>query len=539
MFIKKIHMIGYKRFHDLTIDLGDNPKRIVALVGPNGCGKSSVFDAMIYKFSNSSRRIGNSGSNKDYKYHSLLQAPGYSHENVDIIFYEGLFLDILVSRIKSGSLTTLLSFRSSFRYNGALGIKEIKAISDIQNNDYGASSASDIDQRIDVNYRRVLAKYNLYLDENDTTATPYTAREHIVGELNRALQNCLNLEITSIGNVEQDKGSLYFKKNDSGIMFKFDLLSSGEKEVVDLLLDLYIRKDTYTDTIYIIDEPELHLNTAIQRALLIEINKMVPQNCQIWIATHSIGFLRALQEELKDDAQIIEFNAENKWASEAFTLKPMVPNRKAWQRLFATALDDLSKLICPKKIIYCEGRAEPGADGQEKGLDAQVYEIIFSNEFPDVAFVSSGGNTEPDQRSEIGYAILSKIFPELEIYVLKDRDMASGIATSEKIRQEYLRNNPTNHRVLKRFEIENYLYDQEVLQEYCRQNGNSFDKRRYEEIVHDVVNDNLKDKTGEIKKCCGIVGSIAPDVFKINLSKCISPAMKVYEELKNEIFERK
>lgn len=39
---------GYKRFRDLTIDLGENPARIVALVGPNGCGKSSVLDGLLY-----------------------------------------------------------------------------------------------------------------------------------------------------------------------------------------------------------------------------------------------------------------------------------------------------------------------------------------------------------------------------------------------------------------------------------------------------------------------------------------------------------
>ena len=49
MRIKKIQLKnGYKRFHDLTIDLGSDPKRIIALVGPNGCGKSSVFDGMLY-----------------------------------------------------------------------------------------------------------------------------------------------------------------------------------------------------------------------------------------------------------------------------------------------------------------------------------------------------------------------------------------------------------------------------------------------------------------------------------------------------------
>ncbi len=41
-------MKEYKRFYNLTIDLGDNPKRIVALIGSNSYGKSSVFDAMLF-----------------------------------------------------------------------------------------------------------------------------------------------------------------------------------------------------------------------------------------------------------------------------------------------------------------------------------------------------------------------------------------------------------------------------------------------------------------------------------------------------------
>ena len=105
---------------------------------------------------------------------------------------------------------------------------------------------------------------------------------------------------------------------------------------------------------------------------------MVPENCQIWIATHSIGFLRAIQEELKNESQIIEFKSENKWASEAFVLQPVQISRSEWQNLFSTALDDLAKLICPKIIIYCEGRAEPKKDGSERGLDADVFNTIFA-----------------------------------------------------------------------------------------------------------------------------------------------------------------
>lgn len=303
-------------------------------------------------------------------------------------------------------------------------------------------------------------------------------------------------------------------------------------------MDLYLRKDVYTDSIYIIDEPELHLNTAIQRKLLIEINKMIPDNCQIWIATHSIGFLRALQEELNAESQIIKFSEDNQWASQPYVLKPLVKCRSAWQELFKTALDDLTNLVAPKKIIYCEGRDMPSRTGCERGLDANVFNTIFGESYPETLFVSSGGNTELDQRSDIAIAILSKVFSDIEIWVLKDRDMGSGKKISESERQLYLQNNPLSHRVLKRFELENYLYDKEVLKKYCATNGLIFNELAYDAYVTDIVNQNIKDETGRIKNICGINTSINPEVFKKNLAKCIDNSMNVYTELEQEIFNR-
>ena len=45
MRVKTVKLVEFKRFDNLTIDLGPTPKKIVALVGPNGCGKSSIFDS--------------------------------------------------------------------------------------------------------------------------------------------------------------------------------------------------------------------------------------------------------------------------------------------------------------------------------------------------------------------------------------------------------------------------------------------------------------------------------------------------------------
>ena len=511
---------GYKRFYDLTIDLGEAPARIVALVGPNGCGKSSVLDGLLHH-ANAHEQVGQNSS-RDPSYHSMTGANS-SWQDVEIKFSTGNFSEVHQARQATGNSNTIFSFRSPYRYNSQLKITETRAVREIRLNTYGAGDASSLDAKMEDNYRRLYAVYNRYRDENDVK--PSVAKAKIIGDLNASIKKCLDLEIANLGNVEGNQGTLYFSKPDHPKEFDFNVLSSGEKEVVDLLLDLYLRKDDYDDTIFLFDEPELHINTAIQGNLLVEIDRLVGPNCQIWLTTHSIGFLRALQTKMQDKCQIIQFRPEYNLAAEPHILTPLKVGPGTWRDLFSIALDDLAHLVSPSIIVYCEGRAEPGPGGRERGMDAQVFNNIFAQTHPEAFFTSSGGNTEPDQRSAIALAVLGKVFPTVEIWVLKDRDMASGKSTDEGDRQIYLKTNPINHRVLRRWEIENYLYDKDVLKAYCASEELPFDEENYDAFVTSINDQNLKDHTQRIKGFCGIKGSINADVFKIALSNHMTAVM--------------
>lgn len=509
MKVKKLQLKnGYKRFLDLTIDLGSDPKRIIALVGPNGCGKSSVLDAMLYH-SNVHEEIGNKGA-KDYNYHSMTKTPSYDWQNIIIEFMSGNYLKVRNEKATTGKEKTIFSFRSPYRYNSNLKVTKSEATSEIRLNNYGATTSSDLDDKMIENYRRLYVKYDKYLNEKD--CKPSEAKAKIIGDLNNSITNCIELQITSIGNIEANQGTLYFSKCDHPNEFDFNVLSSGEKEVVDILLDLYLRQEEYNDTIFLIDEPELHINTSIQKKLLLEINKLIGPNCQIWVATHSIGFLRALQDDLKNDCQIIEFKEGTNLASTAYTLTPIKLSRTNWQNIFNTALDDLTNLLAPQEIIYCEGKLN-------LSLDEKMFNDIFSNKYHNTLFVSSTSKSECQKFACIALTVLNKAFSAVNIKVLVDRDDDLTIPKSKTV----------EIRKLQRREFENYLYDWEIMQKAYP----TLTLEQYQTICKDITNDDVKAQTKPLMKLCSESNE---KKFQLTLAAALTEETNTFKELEKIIF---
>lgn len=489
MRIRQVRLRAFKRFDDLTIDLGDDPARIIALVGPNGCGKSSVFDAFEEKLKDVK------GANQQepawffhkFSFHpdAALRTDSYNKNQAIQINFAG-----------SAQGVTKKSFhiRSAYRFTPSLNVSSITTQPPILDDNRRPHSSVAIDNRLQENYERLLG---LAYDEFDHgKKTGDEVRSELLGRINALLEEVLEVRVASIGNVRAGKGQLYFDKSDAK-NFPYQNLSSGEKEVIDIVVDLVVRSAEFNDTIYGIDEPELHLNTAIQRKLLVSIEKLIPANCQLWVATHSIGFLRALQDELADKCAVLDFSEKNYFHG-AHTIKPIEQTRTQWQRIFSTALDDLVGLIAPERIVYCEGRTDPTSTGDEQGLDAIAYNEAFGKKYPNTLFISSGGTHQVRANGSLALKILNKAFAGVELLLLHDRD-----TRTDEERNVWIAAAP-HHRMLSRREIENYLFDFDVLYAYCASRSLPLDRAGYDAIITNVVTQDLKagQTTARLKGLC-------------------------------------
>lgn len=508
MRIKNIQLKNFKRFDDLTIDLGEKPAKIIALVGPNGCGKSSIFDA--FELTTKNYKGSHHGEEPVWYYNKST----YDMLSPEIGFDRNQAIKIIRSDNTSNFKSDSFYLRSPYRFTPELNITELAKTPDILADQSRPKSMSFLDSRLVENYRNLIGM--MFKEFSKPGGESDKIRAKYQDKINEILSKILDITISNLGDITEGRGQLYFEKGNTKD-FPYKNLSSGEKEVIDIILDLVVKREHYTDTVFAIDEPELHLNTAIQRNLLIELEKLIPDSCQLWVATHSIGFLRALQEELKHKAQILDFS-EKDYFSGTKNIKPISGTRKDWQRIFNTALEDLTGLIAPETIIYCEGKLK-------NSIDEEVFNNIFGKEFPNVLFVSATNQSESIRYAGVALTVLNKAFDQVKIRVVVDRDDGKNTTTPNQSSVEVIR--------LNRREFENYLFDKEVLSIYSQENDIIFNETEYNKIVNSIDDDDVKAKANSIFTEC--LSMTYNKKILLDISE-LFPETNVYQILKNEIF---
>ncbi|HRG53003.1 MAG TPA: AAA family ATPase [Bacteroidia bacterium] len=311
MRIKSIELKNFKRFTNLAIsDIPSNSK-LVLVIGSNGSGKSSLFDAFDWL------------SKGPYKGVPVDSAIYYKkNEKVDpstlIEFHDGR------SIIKTGfDVTSGKELIQRF-----IGRSSIRIVPKILTNTANSEQvASDMDSPVTYieNDTRFINDVFLYIQKINTalrapvfkgiTADTLQIFKDFIEPLNSSLLNIFGGDdITTIQIAEFEDASpgtpakLIFKKGNSKI--NYDLLSHGEKQVIILLINFIVRQDHYKDSIIFIDEMDCHLNTALQSKLLEEIiNRWIPETAQLWTASHALGFIDYAKKS--ESASIIDFDLLN------------------------------------------------------------------------------------------------------------------------------------------------------------------------------------------------------------------------------------
>jgi AAA domain, putative AbiEii toxin, Type IV TA system len=454
MYITSLHYKNYRRFTDLIIRDIRPDARLVILAGPNGVGKSSVFDGM-----RTWQRRFTGGPNDPQYYDKIVEWPTSTQSTHTVE------IDFAKTPADADAARRAIYVRTAYRHEpdfNAPGLSGLIPILDMAR----PHKMIEHETTVSDNYRQLIGQTvaSLYDTANDQLPVR-ELREHIIGEVRASMANIFDDLLLQGISDPITSGTFYFQKG-SAKKWPYKNLGGGEKAAFDLILDMIVKRSAYTDTVYCIDEPETHLNTRIQGRLLEELLRLLPPQCQLWVASHSIGMMREAWRRHEDGDPVVFLDFGGSDFDQPVVLEPVVPDRNFWQNLLDVAVGDLADLVAPREVVIVEGRPKTGKDKGNVEFDARCLRCIFANVRPQAGFLSVGGSNDVENdRLALGEGVRSLV-PGASIIRVIDRDDRTDAEMAA------ITNQP-GHRVLSRRDLENYLLDDEIIAKLCIEEGRS------------------------------------------------------------------
>jgi len=528
--ISRIKLDHFRRFSDLEIKNIPDTARLVVLAGPNGCGKSSLFDALSLWYQ---LNAGWGWMGDQTYYAKATDLARQIHDRVNIQVHGG----------KDPRKRGAFYFRSPYRNDPEFNLGSLTRMVSIVD-DLRFRRMIEGDAAVTQNYQRLASQaFEDVFAKEAATTTIGEFRERVVGGIRDAVKHLFpDLVLNSLGN-PLEQGTFRFDKGNEKA-FEYKNLSGGEKAAFDLILDIAVKKDSYPDAVYCIDEPEAHMNTRLQGALLGELYDLIPEPSQLWVATHSIGMMRKARElDAKAPGAVVFLDFSDHDFDHQTVIVPSRPTRAFWEKVLNVALDDLASLVAPREVVICEGNPVGAIPGKNAEHDATIYNSIFGEEMPDVKFLA-GGSAKDVAADRLGFvAALPMIASGIKVRRLVDRDDHAP-ADMEKMANQGIT-------TLGRRHLEAYLYDDEVLTALCVSVGKPAEApnliaEKQQAITASIGRqnppDDVKSAAGEIyikaKQRLGLtgVGNDQMAFARSTLAPLLRPGMVVYAELKRDVF---
>ena len=241
MKIKSIYLHNFKRFTDLKIQNIPATAKLVVLLGPNGCGKSSLFDALHHK-------------SYEYRQIGFRLDPDY-HFKMSALAHQAVPLTIEFHNTSQTDLRKAIYTRTAYRNDPVMDIGAIQKMPSVFQEQRFRTMIEN-DAAVTGNYQRLVSNaVESAFNREDRLKTLGDFQDEILGEIQASMSRLFpDLILNSLGNPLNEKSFTFDKGTSKKFLYKN--LSGGEKSAFDLLLDMFVKKVEYDDTIFCIDEPE-------------------------------------------------------------------------------------------------------------------------------------------------------------------------------------------------------------------------------------------------------------------------------------------
>ena len=532
MRIQSTRLANFKRFSDLALTGIPETAKLVVVVGPNGCGKSSLFDGFLEWYRQTTQR-------------SRISDDAYFAKSSSDQDKQSPNRQITVNIHGDTPKKNGIYVRTAYRNDPDFPRLNLSKPPDPEN-DILARRLIDDDKAVVANYQRLVysTASGVYDPDNDEKSVR-ELREELIGAVRTSMNNVFgDILLHSISDPfgeDSQSGSFFFEKGTSS-SYHFKNLSGGEKSAFDLILDLHLKKDSFPEAVYCIDEIEAHLHTSMQSRLVEEIVSIVPETGQLWLTTHSLGVLRAAQKlETKAPGSTCIIDFEGAALDETCELQPVTLDRLAWEKLLSITLDDLAGLVGPSRIIVCEGST---TGRRRRNFDAEIYNRVLGSRNTGTVFVSGGSADQVQRNGADLRGMLGAILPQSQVFTLIDRDdLSPGQVTDFK----------PHELVLSQRNIENYLLADDVIEALVSNAGEPAQLAEALQIKRDALQKSAENgkPANDLKAAAGTIyvglkqlldlrqaGSNSDWFMRDTMAPLIVPGMATYDDLEADILDK-